>query len=413
MERHMLFTRRRTGPFLVALLAAGLLFLAPSTTAASSAATSAPVPSTPRVGWWGGQTVSLCGANDPLSCPRDTSAYTPAVWDAMAAGHGFLNYDLVYHSDFGPAMAGVNQRTDAIAVVREANSHGVTINAWLTVPLSKGTFANEDNAVEIQNAVKDYAAWASSNHLTFGQVILDLEFPAGYQALSDALTTGSPAALEGLMQGNIDPSHQCAAAATYRDTISWAKQHGLRISGSPILFALDDLQNGSTALEDALDMAPIPPSGYDTIYLQAYRAFGIDLGSGMVASYYRDMQSYFGAKGQVSLGNTGLPPYNTPTAVANDIRMLAGMGASEIPIFDFDSSLKDFGVSGITQILDAANHPMTGTELSTAQQMSPAGTAARALFRTLDAFATAATPWVTAAAFHPQVPNAYPGGCTQ
>src|SRR5206468_1473599 len=153
--------------------------------------------------------------------------------------------------------------------------------------------------------------------------------------------------------------------------------------------------------------------GYDTLYLQAYRAFGFDLGSGLVASYYRDTQSYFGARGQVSLGNTGLPPYNTATAVADDVRMLAGMGASEIPIFDFDSSLKDFGVAGISQILDAANHPMSGTELSDAQQLSPSGTAARSMFRTLDAFATAATPWATAAAFHPQAPNAYPGGCTQ
>ncbi|BBH18058.1 hypothetical protein Back2_23450 [Nocardioides baekrokdamisoli] len=368
----------------------------------------------PRVGWWGGQAVSLCGAADPTSCPRDTSAYTPAVWDAMVAGHGFLDYDVEYHSDFGPAMAGVNQRTDAIPVVREANARNVPINAWITVPLAYGTFANENNAVEIQHAVQDFAAWAQDNSLHFGQAILDLEFPAGYQPIYQAaMAAGNPAGLQSLLQGNFDPSHQCAAAATYAATIMWAHQHGLTLSGTPILFALDDLEhNGSVALQDGLDMAPMPPSGYDTLYLQAYRAFTVDLGSGLVAAYYREMQSHFGAKGQVSLGNTGMNPYTTTGPLVADIRMLAAMGASEIPIFDFDSTIKNWGAAGIAQILDAANHPMSPVELATAEQMSPTGTAARAMFATLDDVATAATPLATLATGHPQRPNAYPGGCT-
>jgi hypothetical protein len=381
-------------------------------TDAAAPATSAPAePAPPRVGWWAGQNVGLCG-QDPLSCPRDTSIYTPAVWDALVAGNGFLGFDLVYHSDFGPVQSGVGRRTDAIPVIREANRRGVPINAWLTVPLSKGTFANENNALEVQRAVKDFATWAHVNDLDFGKAVLDLEFPAGYQPIHDALLSGDPTGVQALMQGQFDPSHQCAAAATYKATIAWAHAHGLRISGSPVLFALDDLQNGNQALQDGLDMAPLPPSGYDDIYLQAYRAFGVDLGSGLVAAYYREMQQTFGAKGQVSLGNTGIPPYTTVTPVMNDIRMLAAMGATEIPIFDFDSTVQRFGAAGVAQILDAANHPMSGAELTAAQQMSATGNGARAMFRTLDAFATAATPVATTVALHPQQPNVYPGGCT-
>jgi hypothetical protein len=387
-----------------AVLAAGWV---PETTSSASA-----TPGAPRVGFWAGQNVGLCGANDPTSCPRDTSNYTAAAWDALEQNNGFLAFDLVYTSDFGPTVAGVNRRTDAIPVVQEANRRGVPIDAWITVPLSKGLFANENNAATVQDAVKSFHYWARDNNLHFDQAVLDLEFPAGYQAISDALTTGDPSGLEAIMHANLDPSHQCEAAATYRDTITWAHQHGLKLSGTPILFAADDIKDGNTALQDGLDLTAFPPFGYDELYLQAYRAFGVDLGSGAVASYFDDMQHYFGVRGQVSLGNTGTPPYTSAQVVADDVRMLAAMGARKIPIFDFDSSAKTFGAAGIAQILDAANHPMSAGELAAARQMSATGTGAREMFRTLDDFATSATPFAAPwKNWAPQSPNAYPYGC--
>jgi hypothetical protein len=399
----------RRNVLFLALAALITALLCPIATGATSAsATSGP----PSVGWWAGQNVGLCGA-DPLSCPRDNSNYTPQAWDALAAGNGFLNFDLVYHSDFGPAMAGVSQRTDALPIIREANRRGIPVNAWITVPLAKGTFANENNATEVEAAVQDFVAWASAQGLTFGQAIIDQEFPAGYQSVYDALLHGDLSGFKAMASGNLDPSHQCAAARTYADTITWAHQHGVKLSGTPVFFALDDLNNGSTALQDAMDITAFPPSGFDTQYLQAYRADGIDLGSGMVAQYFTEMQQRFGDRGQVSLGNTGTPPYTTVDPVVADVRMLAGMGAREIPIFDFDSTVKTYGVAGLSAILDAANHPMSGAELAAAEAaITPFGTAARAAFAAADAYATAATGPATLLAGHPQVPNAYPNGCT-
>lgn len=388
-----------------ALSAAALLTVsAVGTSTASSAST--PVM---KVGWWAGQSVGLCGA-DPLSCPRDNSAYTPATWDALQNGGGFLNFDLVYGADFGPTISGVNRRTDALPVIQEANRRGITINAWITVPLSKGTFANENNAATIQDAVKSFASWEAGNGLQFGKAILDMEFPTGYQPINDAITTGDTSGLKALASANIDPAHQCAAIHTYRQTISWAHANGVTLAGAPVFFALDDAEDGNLAMSDLMDLAPILPD-YDALYLQAYRANGIDLGTGLVAQYYTEMQSRFGAKGQVSLGNTGEPPYNQVTPLVDDLRMLAAMGASEVPIFDFDSSVTTYGAAGISQILAAASDPMSATELAAAKQPSPLGTATRALFRGLDTWAGWTTPGITFLAGHPQVPNAYPTGC--
>jgi hypothetical protein len=399
--------RVRFGSTVLVAIAATTLTAAVGLTAPAATASTP----TTHVGFWAGQSVTPCLALDPLTCPRDLSAYTPDVWNALAAGHSFLDMDIVYGSDFGSAIAGVNQRTDARQLIQQANANGVEVNAWITVPLSKGTFANEQNATTIQSAVKAYAGWVTQNNLTIGQPILDLEFPLGDQAVNDALTTGDLSGVESLMTANIDPSAQCRAMATYRDTITWAHQHGLPMSGSPVPFALDDLANGNMALQDALNIVAFPPFGYDELYLQAYRAQGIDLGSGYVASYYRDMQSYFGTSGQISLGNSGVAPYDVLSSLVNDVRMVAGMGATTVPIFDLDGAVKAFGATGISAILAAGRNPMTGSELAAAQQMTATGTDARQLFTTLDAFATASTPLVTAAALHPQLPNSYPSGC--
>ncbi|MFD0396562.1 hypothetical protein ACFVHI_00540 [Kitasatospora sp. NPDC127121] len=96
-----------------------------------------------QVAFWAGQSVQPCLAVDPLTCPRDLSAFTDTVWNTLAAGHSPLYLDLVYGSDFGPALPGENQRTDALALVEQANTRGVPVSAWITVPLSDGTFDTE------------------------------------------------------------------------------------------------------------------------------------------------------------------------------------------------------------------------------------------------------------------------------
>ncbi|KAA2253089.1 hypothetical protein F0L68_33605 [Solihabitans fulvus] len=163
----------------------------------------------------------------------------------------YLN--LVYQADFGPTPVGQTQRTDALPLIRHATDVGVPVDAWITVPLADGTFANEQNAAVIRTAVQSFQEWSTSNQLTLGQAVLDLEFPAGTQAVAQALD-GDLSGVEQLAHANIDPADQRLAMSAYGDTISWAHQHGLRLAGILVAFALDDLANGGLALQDALDI---------------------------------------------------------------------------------------------------------------------------------------------------------------
>ncbi|MFD4396855.1 hypothetical protein [Kitasatospora sp. NPDC058478] len=361
-----------------------------------------------QVAFWAGQDVQPCVAADPLTCPRDLSAFTDTVWNTLATGNSPLYLDLIYGSDFGPALPGENQRTDGLALVRQANARGVPVSAWITMPLSEGTFDTSQNAALVRDAVEAFHNWSTANSLQFTQAVLDLESPIGDQAVAQALTGGDLTGFDALLTADsLNPATQCAAIRTYATTIAWAHQNGMRIAGSPVPYALDDLENASIALQAALNITAFPPPGYDQYFVQAYRAFGIDLGSGYVASYFTDMQNRFGAAGQVSIGNTGVPPYNNLNTVVDDVRMLAGLGASTIPVFDLESTVQAFGADGVQSVIQAGHDPMTGSQLTAATKMTTTGTAARALYRTLDAAATTATPLLTG-----QQPNPYPGACT-
>ena len=336
-----------------------------------------------QVGFWTGQNTTQCLGADPTTCPRDLSAYTPAVWDALRKGHGALYFALLYGVDFGPGAF----RHDAEPVLRKATSLGVTVKAWFMNPLSQGTWSSENNADLHEDALKAFVSWRTARHLKIDEVVFDLEIPAGTK-----LVVG---------KGPIDPAHQCAAIRTYARAISWGHRHGVVVSGSPMPFLLDDLDNGDIALADALDAAPLIPRAYDHVYLQAYRTYS-NTGADYLAGYLRRVRHYFGTAGEVSPGDTTMgPPYQQVESLVADVRMTVALGATAIPVFELASVAQKFGATGVRQVLDAGRHPMSAAEVAAATTTSPLTTANLTFFRALDTAATAAS----------LAPNAYPSGC--
>jgi hypothetical protein len=196
----------------------------------------------------------------------------------------------------------------------------------------------------------------------------------------------------------------------YRSTIAWAHAHGMRITGSPVSFALDDLHDGRMAIEDVLDVGPGLAAPFDALYVQAYRGFS-QPGPGYVASYFEDMRRRFGGRGQASLGNTGQAPYDKLANLVTDIRMLAGLGAKTIPLFDFDGVVKPFGVDGLRAVIAAGHQPLTGDALRTAATPSMYDRLNRDFFRRVDIAVSAATIAVTAVKNRPRLPNPYVNAC--
>ncbi|MEU9019398.1 hypothetical protein [Actinomadura sp. NPDC048394] len=392
-----------------------------------AAAEATPVPSptstpaasaTSVVGFWAGEVTSApqgSQSDDSTAYydPADRSALTSAVWDVLKKNHVPLYLNMRYGRDFGPVPAGVH--SDAASLVRKANGLGVPVIAWIVVPSDKGYWAYEGNAPTMTDAVKAWASWKNAERLRFASVALDQEFSSqNLRTYTTDLTGGKLGELAVWMNGNIDPAKQCKALRDYRDLISWAHDRGIAVTAAEAPMVVDDLHDGNLALQDALDIAGSSP-GYDQTYLMAYRSgvaeSGVDPGSAYVSSYYTDMQKYFGKGGQASLGVGGQKPYDTLTPLVDDVRMLAGLGARQIPIYSLESTVGKFGAAGLQTIVEAASHPMKGSELTEATKPTALSEGFRVPNYLLDATATALTFTATAKQGHLQGPNSWPNGC--
>lgn len=369
-----------------------------------------------EVGFWVGEKVvnpKRLPSSKTYYLARQTTELTPAVWGVLRQYHVPLFLNLRYGRDFGPTTVGSAAPTDALTLVRHANALGVPVIAWLVVPTKDGYWADKVNAAVIVAAAHDWYAWERRNDLHFREIVLDQEMPWSLTGhVVHAL--GRPATLDRIMRRNINTTAQCAATDAYQNLISWMHVRGVRITETPIPFALDDVADGHMAVQDALDMAAFPPLGYNEIYLQAYRtgarqALHADPGSAWVAAYYETMQKDFGAAGQVTLGTVGRAPYNQLGPLVTDVRMLSGLGATQIPIYDLENTLATFGINGLRTLILAGHDPLEGRALAAATRPTTESIRGRAFYDQLGADAVHATP--AGPGGHGTSAKSYPDGC--
>lgn len=371
------------------------------------------------VGFWAGEDTASPQGERKATAPTTyyDPAYrgdlTPEVWRVLQEYRVPLYLNVRYGREFGPVRP--NMHTDMVALVQKANSLGVPVIAWIVVPYEQGYWAYQGNPQAMLEAVKAWADWKKSNHLQFASIAIDQEFSwQNLQTFIADVTSHDSSKMTSWMRTNIDPSAQCAAFHAYQKLISWSHLHGIRVDAAEAPMVADDLADGNLALQNALQMTGSSP-GYDEMYLMAYRSAsaqaGFDPGSAYAASYYASMQKYFGKVGQVSLGIPGQAPYNTITPLVNDVRMLVGLGAKQIPIYSLEETVAAFGPAGLKALAEAAQHPMQGSELSEAIKPAPGTERMLAMSKSQDATASELTLAVTKEQGHPQQPNRWPDGC--
>ena len=332
------------------------------------------------VGFWEGGISPDCLQG---GCPR--GQYPKGTWAALRKTDAFLNVGLTYRVDYGPGAT----KKDGLALIRRAQQEKVEVTAWLLADSSHGTFAAEGNAAEMRRAVKAFAAWKRRHRLQIDDVVLDLELSTAPP--TDPSQVRAPA----------DPSRQCRAIASYRRTIALAHRHDLVIHGSPVPFAVDDLLDGNQALADSLDLAPVLPE-YDQLFVQVYRTYS-DAGPDYLVTYLRQIQKLFGAAGEVTLGDTTMAaPYETAEPLIRDVRLMAALGATSVPVFNLSGSLSKYGVSGIRRIARAGRRPLGAAQVRALSSPTPTTTATRGFFTALNAAANATNP----------SPNSYPTTCS-
>jgi hypothetical protein len=372
------------------------------------------------IGFWAGEAVPGTNWDEPATYwrRRDTSAYTPGLWRVLSEKRIPLYFNLRYRRDFGPVPPGMPHRRDGLAIVRKANRLGVPVWAWILVPYTSGYWSWEGAAAEHFDAVKALVRWERAKHVELRGVVLDPEprLNTPFETSSALLGGGDGSTLPSLLQDTIDPGGQCAAWKGYAALARWARRHRVPLAAAPSPLALDDIEDGQLALQDAAGFI-VPNAGWHALYFQAYRSvfsyyLGHDPGSGIVSSYFHSSRREFGDAGQVSLGSSGRGPYRHFSRLLRDVRLAATLGARNVPIYSLERTLRSYGgPRSVIRLAEAADRPFTGSGRARASTPTPWARAVRAGIRSVDAAALAATSLATDSTGAPLLPNSWPYGC--
>lgn len=373
------------------------------------------------IGFWAGEAVpgTDWGSPDTYWRRRDLHAYTPYLWRVLRHNQIPLYFNLRYKRDFGPVPPGKPHRHDGLKIIRKANRLGVPVWAWILIPYSDGYWAWEGAAAEQFAATRALVSWARKKHVELRGVALDPEPPVRtpFDTAAALLGGGSDATLSALFQQSIDPLGQCAAWRGYARIARWAKHHRVKIAAAPAPAVLDDLKDRSLALQDATGLI-VPSAPWDELYFQAYRSvfayhWGRDPGSGIVSSYLRSARHDFGRVGEISLGSAGRGPYRRFPRLLNDVRLAATLGASEVPIYSLERTLRSYGgPRALLRLVQAARHPFAGPAASKSTAPTSRAINLRAAIHRTDIAASANTPTVTASHGASLPPNRWPHGCS-
>jgi len=372
------------------------------------------------IGFWAGEAVPGTDWDSPGTYwkRRDLHAYTPYLWRVLRRDQIPLYFNLRYERDFGPVPPGKPHWRDGLKIIRKANRLGVPVWAWVLIPYSDGYWAWEGAAAEQFAATKALVGWARKKHVQLRGVALDPEprVRTPFETAAAIVGGGSDATLSTLFQQSIDPLGQCAAWRGYAQIVRWAKRHGIDIAAAPAPAALDDLEDGSLALQDATNFI-LPNAPWDELYFQAYRSVfayhaGRDPGPGIVSSYLRSARHEFGRVGQISLGSAGRGPYRRFSRLLNDVRLAATLGAREVPIYSLERTLRSYGgPRAVLRLVHAARHPFGGRAAGKSTAPTSRARKLRAAIHHTDAAATVSTPTVTAGHGVSLPPNRWPNGC--
>ncbi len=283
----------------------------------------------------------------PVNVYSEFLAYpdVEAQLPALASRHASVSVAVPDTQIGDPALA---------SLLRAAKEQNVDVRLWLVLDLERGYWPNETNLAEFERALTELLAWLESEELIASAVVFDLE-PAHAYA-EELRVLGAEAnlmAITTLMTSHIDPVAHEAARATLSGLVHRIQSAGLRAECVTFPQVLDDLLDGDTDFQDALDI-PVSGVAWDGVSFMLYQttfaeaANGQWLGAGLIRSYAEDARTHFGDRASIALGTVGRagifvatgPVYEEPEALSVDVAAALAAGIEKIEIYSLDGMVE-------------------------------------------------------------------------
>ncbi|NVM27539.1 MAG: hypothetical protein HWN65_01745 [Candidatus Helarchaeota archaeon] len=241
------------------------------------------------------------------------------------------------------------------------NAANVRVYAWLLLDYSEGYWAADSNVLEFENLTSTFIAWAKANNLTYEGIMIDSE--PSYQRLNAIQEQiGSfniYGALMDLRRTATSGNHEFAKER-YEALVNSIQAQGYEAMVVGFPMPIDDLADGDDTLQQLMGVSTMPPYNWNYSSFMIYRStyqdmIKVDFGSYMVYSYAKTTWNLFGTQSSISLARSGQSPYSSLDEMKKDAFIVKNMGFNEVIWISFERFDRQFGNTGLTELLGALN----------------------------------------------------------
>jgi hypothetical protein len=185
----------------------------------------------------------------------------------------------------GIALALPDLSPDRARLVRQLNSAGIPVTAWLALPAERGYYLNASNAQEAATRFADFRTWTSTYDLRWAGVGLDIE--PNIQEFA-ALRSSKWRLAWTLIKRYFDIDRVRRARESYASLIHEIQAHGYPVETYQFPFIADARRVHSTLLER---LAGIVDVRGDREVLMIYTSFNKRLDSALIWVYGPEAQA--------------------------------------------------------------------------------------------------------------------------
>ena len=197
--------------------------------------------------------------------------------------------DFLARNNCGISMGLLDLTVARAAIVRELESRGVPVTAWLLLDVADGYWLNADNPDRGRARYRETMAWAKREGLRLHRIGLDIEFP---RSDGDMLMRDGTRALLTLLRRRRTAAQVRAAEASYAELVEEIRAAGRSVESYHFPQLLDERHCNSTLLRRTLGLVDV------AVDVDVFMLYSSYLGRLGARAYYSDAA-------RVAVGVTG------------------------------------------------------------------------------------------------------------
>ena len=230
---------------------------------------------------------------------------------------------------------------ELLALLREAQTQGVEVRAWILLPTEIGYWPGETNAEAFAELALDFADWFLAENLPIEWIVVDMELDINTTyAIRQMVANGDYLNAVLTMITHYQPERYEKATQIYRQLVDDLAALGFRTMVVTYPQVLDDLEDDDTFIQDVLD-TPVSGIPWDEVSTMVYTTTfeeltGMTFGPYVVYDYAASTVEHFGQAASIALGVSEF--LDDPGVLSAQVAAAKAAGVERIQVYSYSGS---------------------------------------------------------------------------